>query len=278
MNSRFYPLLIAIGICFVVFPTFAHSQNANFLSTLNPFWKVPEIHSGDFVFTIKIPIHNSGSVSVIPSGKIVLIDENGKALEKIGIDGARNDLGTLLQTEVVDYIRLNPEGRKIPAGQTVSFSSEWKGFADRFVKDGIPSIEFSSPLGHGDSIPSFALWEKLSVIESTRHFTAQVKIEFRDLIGGETKIQEFSLPLEVPYVHIKKEFNWGLMLIVVVGIGLVLFLVIPRRREIIKEKNQKAIQLLETETKKALKKIKKKSQSGGSGKVKKRVKKIKENK
>lgn len=112
-------------------------------------------------------------------------------------------------------------------------------------------------------------------MEHTKKLTAQVQIEYNDLIGDTSEIQEFSLPIEVPYIEIQVQPNYGLILIVIIGIIFVLVLIIPRRKEITKDRNQKAIASLERETKKAMQKIKKKSNSGGSKKVKKQVKKIK---
>lgn len=141
--SRFFVLILSLFV--FVSPTFATSQDIDFLETLNPFWKVPQIDASEFVFTLNIPIQNSGSVSVIPTGKITLVDDTGNTLKSIGIDGERNEIGTLLQSEVVDYIPLNPEQIKVPAGQTVSLAPEWRGFADEYIEDTVPIIVFSSP-------------------------------------------------------------------------------------------------------------------------------------
>ncbi len=67
------------------------NQKTSFLQILNPFWQVPKVNQTPSVFTINLPIENTGKVSIIPSGKIIILDEKGNKVKNIALDGKRDD-------------------------------------------------------------------------------------------------------------------------------------------------------------------------------------------
>ncbi len=187
MKRVHFLLFSIIVFTFSVSQTFANIENVqenqktSFLQILNPFWQVPKLDSTPSIFTINLPIENTGKVSIIPTGKITILNENGEQVKNIAIDGKRDDFGNLIEQKIVDYIPINPEGQKVPAGQSLDIKVKWKGIAQKTENEGISTIEFLSIMPNSQKVPKFSFWEKLITIEHYKNFIARVDIEYKDL-------------------------------------------------------------------------------------------------
>ena len=120
--------------------------------TFNPFSDTQLLQNSEkFSHTFTVNIENNSHTDTVITGKIFLYNSDGKILENIGIDNVSDDyIGSL-----EDYLLINPQKETIPAKEKLTFSSEWKGFGDKFMKDKNFVIEWISPIDELQNYENF---------------------------------------------------------------------------------------------------------------------------
>ncbi|MCP4523643.1 MAG: hypothetical protein GY828_05520, partial [Candidatus Gracilibacteria bacterium] len=87
----------------------------------------------DIVF--KLPFENTGNTHIKPTGKIKLVDEDGRQLKSIGKKIIINEHGAITREEIVDYIPINEVGGNVLPQTARTFEGEWKGFPYKIVNE-----------------------------------------------------------------------------------------------------------------------------------------------
>lgn len=113
----------------------------------------------------------------------------------------------------------------IEPNQNKTFSVQWKGFGNKIALSGTPTIIWQTPsqFYHDNDEYALSFWEKYSLQEKIRHFTAQTEIIAIDNSSGEN----ISLPQEnhnfsISYPIAVAGINTGLIL----NIGLILIILL----------------------------------------------------
>jgi RNA polymerase subunit RPABC4/transcription elongation factor Spt4 len=190
----------------------------------------------DLDIKFEIPFENKWNTHIKPTGKITLVDEDGKQIENVGKEVVLNDNGAIIWEKIVDYIPINDIwGNVLPQTQRV-FEWEWKWFPykvyddawDEVVKYWSPNEYYTKKNIPENTILNF--WERVLERSNKKLVTAEVQVAYTDENGEEIEFnsaEEFYIEYVDTYVWLNKY----IILFLSLGWLFVFFFIIAKRKK-----------------------------------------------
>lgn len=202
---------------------------------LNPFWSIPDSQNESFWIQFSIPVSNSGTTDIFPTGRIEIFDDGNK-LSAISVDP--------IDQRIIDYLPINTEEISILSESTWVFQVDWKWFAYHESIDDKSPIDYHSvqEMYTQTHIPDGFIWpwEKMWVQENTKTFHAQITLDFP---SENQKLLPLRRSVDIPVQYessIKVTNYWFISLIFL----LFLFCIIQKKRKwTIKKFHKKSVHL-----------------------------------
>ncbi|MDD3646413.1 MAG: zinc ribbon domain-containing protein [Candidatus Gracilibacteria bacterium] len=148
-----------------------------------------ETQDRDFNISFEIPIENTGNTHIKPSGKIILVDENGNELKEVGKEIITNDKGAIIGEKIVDYIPINDFGGNILPGSERKYQCDWKGFGFKtYDEGGNEIVDYWDPSEYytnkNKKEAGFLMfWERVCERQQNKKITAIFDISYLDENG-----------------------------------------------------------------------------------------------
>ena len=185
----------------------------------------------------EIPFENKWNTHIKPTGKITLVDEDGKQIPNIWKAVILNDNGAIIWEEIVDYIPINDIwGNVLPNTKRV-FEWEWKWFpykdrdiaGDEIVRYWSPNEYYTKKNIPENTILNF--WERTLERNNTKLVTAEIQVAYTDVNGEEIEFnsaEEFYIDYVDTYVWINKYIIllWSLW-----GFFIFIFIIAKRKKK-----------------------------------------------
>jgi hypothetical protein len=132
-----------------------------------------------------ITFENTWNTHIKPKWEIILEDEDGNVIKRVGEETIKNDDGIIIGKKIVDYIPINDEdGNVLPWSERV-FSQDWKGFPYKKIdEDGEISIDYKSFSDYytEKNIKDkdiLMMWEEVKEREKTEKMKAKINIKYK---------------------------------------------------------------------------------------------------
>ena len=161
----------------------------------------------------EVPFDNKWNTHIKPTGKITLVDEDGKQIPNVWKEVVLNDNGAIIWEKIVDYIPINDIGWNVlPQTQRV-FEWEWKWFPykvyddawDEVVKYWSPNEYYTKQNIPENTVLNF--WERILERSNKKLVTAEVQVAYMDENGEEVEFnsaEEFYIEYVDTYVWMNK--------------------------------------------------------------------------
>ncbi|MCP4523324.1 MAG: hypothetical protein GY828_03830 [Candidatus Gracilibacteria bacterium] len=165
----------------------------------------------DVVF--KLPFENTGNTHIKPTGKIKLVDEDGRQIKSIGKKVIINEHGAITREEIVDYIPINEVGGNVLPQTARIFEGEWKGFPYKIVnEEGDEEVFYWTPGEYytKKNTPENVVlnfWERILERTNKKKVTAHVELSYLNAVGEEIEFnsaEEFDIEYVDTYIGLNK--------------------------------------------------------------------------
>lgn len=199
----------------------------------------PQTAFSQFPIVFETKFKNEGNVHLKPTGKVELIDEDGKVLKNVGKETLSTPQGLYLGEQMVDYIPVNSGlGSVLPKSER-RFEYNWEGFGYTVLNsDGTKSVKFKNLTEYyADQATEkrrfLAFYESVHTRSVTKKITANLSIAYnapnkdhKDFRDSKT----FEVSYEEDYVGINYAVVGGVIGLIVL-IALYILVYLPRSRE-----------------------------------------------
>lgn len=148
----------------------------------NKFISNTDIDSFPIYFPVKFK--NAWNVHIKPTGKIVILDEDGKQLEKIWKQSLSSPTWVYLGEQMVDYIPINDSNWNVLPASDRIFDGIWQGFwYIELNPDWTKSVKFKSLEDYysqkaAENKKYLKLWEQEKQVKVKKKFTAQLSVSY----------------------------------------------------------------------------------------------------
>ena len=216
----------------------------------NDDWDVTEVDINDILsddsesakedqldIQFEIPFDNKWNTHIKPTGKITLVDEDGKQIKNIWKEVILNDNWAIIWEKIVDYIPINDIGWNVLPKTKRTFEWEWKGFPykvyddawDEVVKYWSPNEYYTKKNIPENTILNF--WERVLERSNTKLVTAEIQVAYTDNEGEEVEFnsaEEFYIEYVDTYVWVNK---YILLLLSIWGLFIFFFIIAKRKKK-----------------------------------------------
>lgn len=209
---------------------------------LNPFWSAPELPKQSFLFEFSIPLSNSGTTHVKPTGRVEIKDEDGNTLKSIGKESIKTPEGVYIGEKIVDYLPINDEDGNVLPWTSRIYKVDWQWFAYQWIENGKSVIKFQTPSDfYSQNVVSgnwfLWPWERLKLVKNQKTFHIEVSLEYLWMQNRVVPITQ-NKDIIIEYLTIEKGINYGIVLCLL--LLSFLFWILLRKRD-------RTIHILETE-------------------------------
>ncbi len=200
---------------------------------------VPANEFSAFPITFETKFKNDGNVHLKPTGKIELIDEDGKTLKNIGKETLSTPQGLYLGEQMVDYLPINNGlGSVLPKSER-RFDYAWEGFGYSVLNaDGTKSVKFKSLTEYyadqaAEKRRFLAFYESVHSRLVTKKITANLSLSYdapnkdhKDFRDSKT----FTVTYDEDYVGVNYYVVGGVIALILLAVWYVLVF-LPKSRE-----------------------------------------------
>lgn len=187
----------------------------------------------------EIPFENKWNTHIKPTGKITLVDEDGKQIPNVWKEIILNDNWAIIWEKIVDYIPINDIGWNVLPQTERVFEWEWKWFPyqdDEINEKGEKTIKYWTPNEYytRQNIPEYTIlnfWERLLERSNKKLVTAEVQIAYTDAEGEEIEFnsaEEFYIEYVDTYIWVNK---YVLLLLSLWGLFIFFFILVKRKKK-----------------------------------------------
>lgn len=182
-----------------------NNQNNN-----SDFQSAEEKEEDKFKVEISIPLVNEWNTHVKPDWKVTLLDENWNIIKWIWDKSIINESGTIIWTEIVDYLPINDWGWNVLPNSDRIFTTEWKWFPyEWFDKDWKRVIKYWTPSEYYTRLNledrKFILpWQRINSRLEQKKVTALIELWYTNYQWEKIKFNS----AEEFYVDYKTEYIW----------------------------------------------------------------------
>ena len=184
----------------------------------------------------EIPFENNWNTHIKPSGKITLVDEDGKQIKNVWKEAILNDNGAIIWEKIVDYIPINDIWGNVLPQTKRTFEWKWEWFPYKIYNDAWDEVvEYWSPNEYytKKNIPENTIlnfWERILERSNTKLVTAEIQIAYTDIDGEQIEFnsaEEFYIDYVDTYVGVNKY----ILLLLSFGGLFIFFLIIAKRKK-----------------------------------------------
>lgn len=198
----------------------------------------------DFEVDFTLPIKNIWNTHIKPTGKVILIDEDGEVIKWIWKISVENEQWAVIWDKIVDYVPINDEGGNVLPQTSRIFDSKWKWFPYQTYDDtGAQIIKYWTPSEYytqknKEDAGFLMFWERVSEVRQDKNITANIELSYLDENGEEIMFNA-AKDFQVQYIEEKVTLNpyiiiWTLVLLFTSGMvwgALRWWLVVKRKRK-----------------------------------------------
>lgn len=184
----------------------------------------------------EVPFENTWNTHIKPTGKITLVDEDGKQIKNIWKEVILNDNGAIIWEKIVDYIPINDIWWNVLPKTKRTFEWEWKGFPYKVYDDAWEEVvKYWSPNEYytKKNIPENTIlnfWERVLERSNKKLVTAEIQVAYTDNDGEEVEFnsaEEFYIEYVDTYVWMNKY----ILLLLSIGWLFIFFFIIAKRKK-----------------------------------------------
>ncbi|MFZ4461528.1 MAG: hypothetical protein ACOYN2_03145 [Patescibacteria group bacterium] len=200
---------------------------------------IPQTEFSQFPIVFETKFKNDGNVHLKPTGKVELVDEDGKILKNIGKETLSTPQGLYLGEQMVDYIPVNSGlGSVLPKSER-RFEYSWEGFGYSVLNpDGTKSVKFKNLTEYyadqaAEKRRFLAFYESAHTRSVTKKITANLSLAY-DAPNKDHKDFRDSKTFEVSYEEDYVGINYAVIggaLVLIILIGFYILVYLPRSRE-----------------------------------------------
>ncbi|MEF2175785.1 MAG: DUF916 domain-containing protein [Candidatus Absconditabacteria bacterium] len=175
----------------------------------------------EFPISFGINFENLGNVHIKPKGQILIFNEKGERIEKIGVKDILSPNGVKTGEEIVDYLPINDENGNVLPNSTRKFIVNWNGYAEKiYEKINFLSLQDKVSLEKEELTKDIKPWETIKEVNVTKKYKAQINLSY---VGKDGKQNEFNGEKEfnVTYKQVKKVIS---IYVIIGGIILLAFI------------------------------------------------------
>jgi len=187
----------------------------------------------------EIPFENKWNTHIKPTGKITLIDEDGKQIPNVWKTIILNDNWAMIWEKIVDYIPINDVGGNVLPQTKRVFEWEWVWFPYKdweIDKDWEQIIKYWSPDEYytkQNTPDNYVLnfWERVLERTNTKVVTAEIQVAYTDVNGEEVEFnsaKDFNIEYVDTYIWVNK---YILSLLWFGGLFIFFFIITKRKKK-----------------------------------------------
>lgn len=221
---------------------FTTDENGNIIDTNNSSLE-------SFEVSFQVPINNKWNTHVQPTGKIKLVDEDGKEIKWVGKEVKKNDYWAVVGEEIVDYLPLNDEWGNVLPKTKRNFETIWKGFPYKTFDDrGNEVIQYWKPWEYytmkNMAENKFLMpWQRIAERIKTKKIQAIIELTHKNEDGEDVSYEsakEFEIEYTEQYIWLNPYVVLPILLLISLWL-FIWFIIAKRRKKCINKKCEKRL-------------------------------------
>ncbi|MFA6090558.1 MAG: DUF916 domain-containing protein [Candidatus Gracilibacteria bacterium] len=204
----------------------------------------------DFPILFETKFTNEGNTHLKPTGKIELVDEDGKVLENVGKESMTSPAGAFIGEKMVNYIPINDGGGNVLPKSERRFESTWAGFGyPELQSDGTRVVKFKDLTAYyadkaGEKQAFLQFWQSIHTRTVNKTITANMTLSYegKDKIKKDfTKTNKFTVQYQEQYIGMNYYVIF-FILIFLTGAAYYVLVAVPASKERLKQELLEAME------------------------------------